>query len=57
MLEHRVLVAGRERLQCQLPLTVEHAYVDAARWPLSPHQGGRLHDERGVVAEQSAEMM
>jgi hypothetical protein len=45
MLEHRVLVAGRQRLQCQLPLPVEHAYVDAACRPVSPHQRGGLNDE------------
>jgi hypothetical protein len=57
MLEHRGLVAGRERLQSQLPLTAEHADVDAARRPLSPHQCGRLNDQRGVVPEEQAEMM
>src|SRR4029453_5866319 len=31
MLEHRVLVAGRERLQRQLSLPTEYAHVDAAR--------------------------
>ena len=31
MLEHRVLVAGGHRLQCQLPLAVKNAYVDPAR--------------------------
>ena len=57
MLKHRVLVAGRERLQCQLPLTVEHTYVNATRRPLSPHQAGRLNDERRIVTEEHAEMM
>ena len=57
MLKHRVLVAGRQRLQCQLPLTEEHAHVHAARWPLSPHQCGLLNDERRVVPEQHAQMM
>ena len=57
MLEHRVLLARRQRLQCQLPFMLEDAHVDAARRPLSPHQGGRLNDERGVVTEQHAEMM
>ena len=36
---------------------MEDAYVDAARRPLSPHQRGRLNDERRVVTEQHAEMM
>jgi hypothetical protein len=57
MLEHRVLLARRERLQCQLPFALEDAHVDATRRPLSPHQGGRLNDERRVITEQHAEMM
>jgi hypothetical protein len=57
VLEHRVLVPVRHRLQRELPLTVEHAYVDAACRPLSPHQCGRLNDKRGVATEEHAEMM
>jgi hypothetical protein len=57
MLEHLVLVAGRQRLQCQLPLTMERAHVDAACRPLPPHQCGRLNDKRRVVTEEQAEMM
>src|SRR6476619_5326408 len=49
MLEHRVLLARRERLQCQLPFALEDAHVDATRRPLSPHQRGRLNDERRFV--------
>jgi hypothetical protein len=57
MLEHRVLVAGRERLQRQLSLPTEYAHVDAARWPLSPHQCGGFDDERRVLTEQHAEIV
>jgi hypothetical protein len=57
MLEHRVLVPVRHRLQSELPLTVKHTYVYAACRPLSPHQCGRLNDQRGVVTEEHAEMM
>ena len=57
MLKHRVLVAGHQRLHCQLTLTEEHAGVDPTRRPLSPHQCGRLNDERRIVTEQHAQMM
>ncbi len=51
------MVATRQRLQCQLPLTVKHTHVYAARRPLAPHQGGRLNNERRIVTEKQAEMM
>jgi hypothetical protein len=57
MLEHRVLVAGCQCLQCQLLFTVEHAHVDAARRPVSPHQSGRLNDERRVIPKEHAEVV
>ena len=52
-----MLVAGRQRPQCQLPLTLENAHVDATGLPVSPHQPGRLNDERRVVPKEHAEMM
>ena len=52
-----MLVAGCQCLQCQLPFTVEHAHVDAARRPVSPHQSGRLNDERRVIPKEHAEVV
>src|SRR5512133_2933735 len=57
MIQHRGLVPGRERPQRQLSPPAEHAHVDAARWPLSPHQCGGFDDERLVIAEQHTKIV
>jgi hypothetical protein len=57
MLKQLVMIAGRQRLECQLPLVAEHTHIDPARRRLSPHQCGGLNNKRTVVTEEHAEMM